>query len=339
MQAIQASRIIFRNISPIYIPISLIGNAVAFVVFSRKTFRNKSIGFYSRAVLICDSICAILFIRNIMLRGFLINLSNFHVLICLFMQYTFLSVSCMSAYLLSTISFDRMMSIVFPNRFKFLNGKRFQIGITIFIILSQLIYYIGFPLLIYRLNDIVIPEEETITTFNSLTNLTESTIVISNRTLRFCQVNVNLDRLYLTLDLINASLIPFLLMITFTTIMIIKIYMTRRNSSVKNQKNAASIKKRDLNFAVVSIALSLLFLIFSMPIVVFRVLPGISITFTMVNLVITQHLLHANFGSMFFINFFVNKLFKKELYEMIGIKKRQQNGTTASNLGSTKNSL
>jgi hypothetical protein len=325
MEALNAARFIFRNISPIYVPISLIGNLVAFCVFSRKTFKNKSFGFYSRVLLVCDSICAILFLRNILNIGFRIRITDIHPILCTSIQYTFLSVSCMSAYMLSFISFDRMMSIVFPNKFKFLNSRSFQIGVSIAIGLFQFIYFLAYAFNWRYVTNFPLPSSYSapIARFNATLNITETVFVeirqIENYT--GCHIfDTSLEMTYVTLDLINSSLVPFLLMITFTLIMLFKIFKTRNSTSTLSSQKKNQIKKRDRNFAIVSITLNLVFLIFSFPVVIFRILPGInSLRFQFIVIIITQHLSHANFGSMFFINFLVNKLFKKELLSLFGI--------------------
>jgi hypothetical protein len=340
MQAFAIQHIIFKFISPIFIVINILGNLITFIVFSRKTFRNKSIAFYGRIMNIIDSICSFLMIRAIYQHGYEINTNLSNQFLCLFGSYLTLSLSVISSYLLCVVSFDRMIAIVFPKRFDFLKKKSFQILITLFTIFSQLIFYIGYPihsnLTIFRFDEIVgITRIPIVRNSSSISNtdsnlsidFIESFITIVTE-IRFCLLfEKNLERTYRILDLVNSTIIPFTLMITFTIITIVKINKSRKNTSSHSSlsKQAIKVKRRDINFALVCVALNLVYLIFYTPAVTFQLLEVQNFAFLAISTIIGQHFFYFYFGSMFFINIFVNKIFKREIYIMLNCRAQSNN--------------
>jgi hypothetical protein len=321
---------IYRYVTPTFSAIFITFNILNFIVYSRKTFKNKPIAFYSRVINVLDSISALLMIRRVFSSGFNIGIDQLNPILCALGSYSVGSISVMSSLLLCMISFDRMMSILYPNRFNILKKKSFQVFITIFIILSQLAFYSVYPIFNkwYRptatqWQNRTIFINESIPNSNQ-TNLTisfEAVLVTITIDIIVCG-NQAMDRTIRLMDSINASIWPFSLMITFTLITLGKIFISRMNSASRSQTSNVkskikNIKRKDLNFAIVSISMNLVFLILYTPVCVFQLLNIPRWLFDLTNAIIAQHLYYLNFGSMFFINMAVNQIFRREFYLML----------------------
>jgi hypothetical protein len=169
-------------------------------------------------------------------------------------------------------------------------------------------------------------------------NTNETILVTSFQIVNFSRPSISnncgsdLELTIRLLDSINAAIYPFTLMTTFTIITLIKIFMSRKNSASKSQKSngaskSAKVKSKDLNFAMVSISMCLIYLVFYLPICIFQL---IAVPFPISELtnVISQHLFYAIFGSLFFINMAVNKIFRREFYLMLHLKAPEEKSKT-----------
>ena len=121
------------------------------------------------------------------------------------------------------------------------------------------------------------------------------------------------------IDLLNSSIVPSILMFTFSVLLIHTIFESRlRILRINNQQDRSRLRK-DIQFAISSIALNVLFFLSNTPICIYNLLT------------ITNNLndLHDVFISFFHfglcINFYVlfsfNSIFRKEALILFRIKK------------------
>ena len=97
--------------------IGLVGNSMAYLVLSRRVFRNNSINIYCRALIIFDSIVLLLQFANL---AFLIlfNSKPFSAsnALCKLNYYVYLGVAPISGWILTAYSLDKAICVMYPNR-------------------------------------------------------------------------------------------------------------------------------------------------------------------------------------------------------------------------------
>ena len=294
----------------IYIPIiifGLIGNFLAFIVFSRKKFHNTSSYVYLRFQCLNDSFVLIISLPELLNIFFGINLEfyQFYCKINLYLAYSTITVS---NWLLVIISIDRYLTIRYPTKFTFKNKHKYQLLVSIMIILCNFI--INIPMIIFR--DL----KQTIA-FDNLTNLT----FIDSK----CVNDIKLVWFDL-FTLSNGVLFPFLCMILPTCLTIRYLFKTRRSSGVYSTNR--TIKLKDRQFAITSVSINILFLLFRLPFYIFFILNIYFIKddyFIYLFYYITSILCYFFFTIIFLINFKFNLIFRNEFFKLIGLKPNSNN--------------
>ena len=117
---------IFQCIQLIIGVIGIIGNIFVFIVFSRHNLKKHSYSFYCRAMAISDIGVFIFTFKNwaaYVLEANLETVSPFFCSITLFIVYI---LGGQSILMLTFITADRMLTIVYMNRFTFLKKRWFQ---------------------------------------------------------------------------------------------------------------------------------------------------------------------------------------------------------------------
>ena len=323
----------------------MIGNILAYSVFSSKRFKKLSFSIYFRTLTLTDSLTLFNVFRKILLFKYLIDLKQNSQFLCSTVYFISYAVPPISSWILGIISLDRMVNILRPTDFVFRNRKSFQIMLCSSIIVFNFILYL--PILIYS-------KLETIT--ETVNQTTSNSSWVYNVSFDSCslpdKISVYLD----WMDLLNSTLAPFVLMILCTTITIRFLFKSRiktkasricsKNSSVhytltstnstyhneNNQNNSIiihnhqnqnqtqhAISSRDTKFAITSIALNLFFFIFNCPIVLHGLLSNYLnlddlIKFAVIT--ITSFVYYLNFATIFYINILVNSIFKVEFYSI-----------------------
>ena len=101
--------------------IGLIGNILAFIIYSRKKFENTPFRIYYQLLLITDSVTL-----SLSLDLFLSYISNITVtysttLFCLIYNYSLFVSAPTSDGILIYLSFDRMINLIYPGKFLWRN--------------------------------------------------------------------------------------------------------------------------------------------------------------------------------------------------------------------------
>lgn len=97
--------------------IGLFGNAISFVVFSRKAFRRNSISFYCRALALYDSVILIVQVCNLIPTLFLdIDIFSASNGLCKLSYYVFSGFSPISGWIIVAFSVDKVTSVLYPTR-------------------------------------------------------------------------------------------------------------------------------------------------------------------------------------------------------------------------------
>ena len=293
--------------------IGLITNSISFYIFSRKRFQNTIFSTYFRFLLLFQTLNLILPINKMLEWNFLIYLNRISKFFCIFRYfYAFYNYSNAS-WILVVISFDRYLSISYPTKFLIRKKQSFQLFICLFIVLFNILYF--FPSWFYYIR-------ETITISSSSTNSTNQT------SLKCVSPGIWFDYM----NIIQQTLISFILMLFFTLLSIKNVFNSRKNVSTVHTRrrriNTLTMSK-DMKFAISSITINLSFLLMRLPDFLITMISDYTNLFiNHQNLFIiiqscAYFLIYSNLCSTFFTNYFSNSMFKKELKIVFDVLRNQ----------------
>lgn len=101
------------------VTIGLVGNFISFLIFSRKSFKNNSINVYSRALAISDSIIVgFEFSTDLAWVFYKYDLFSSSTLLCKVSSFVFVGFSPLSGWILVAFSIDKLVNVLYPNRFE-----------------------------------------------------------------------------------------------------------------------------------------------------------------------------------------------------------------------------
>ena len=74
------------------------------------------------------------------------------------------------------------------------------------------------------------------------------------------------------MDLVNCVLVPFFLMILFSSLLILSIFKIRRNVHLNNTNREHKRLKKDIKFATSLLSMNLLFILLNLPIEIYNLI-------------------------------------------------------------------
>lgn len=268
----------------------LISNLIGLITFSRKKFSKFSNRYIYITILLVDT--TFLFYRAFdkllswVLNFFLSSISQFSCKITKFITYSYFPIS---VYLLIWISIERFISIKYPNM-KLIKNKFAQFWIILIVVIYNCIIYIPVPL------------------FFSLTNNTNNTI---------CYLSDDYSNLIKIIDLLQSTVLPFILMVVFSLLLMHTIFQSRLRILRMTRQLDRSRLKKDIKFAITSITLNALFIVLNLPLNVFELMK--------INSDLREYFYFVFFfGSCvnFHVLFFSNPIFRKEVVCLFRIKNK-----------------
>jgi hypothetical protein len=280
----------------------LAGNAVSFVVFSRKAFGKHSIGVYCRAL--CASNSFILFQLVLEITNLSLNqqLENNSTIVCKLMNFFNVGLSPISAWILAAFGIDKMIHVLNTNRFAFMKKQKFQCSVIFFCVFGNVLFYLYVPILF---------------------ELKETTV--GNVTSSVCQLqNILQYKALVWTYLVEANILPFILMMAATIVTIKCLVSSRKNLERVTNRELKSRREKDAKFALNSVVLNILFVILQVPLVLTYIVPiDDSTTFLVVN-TICFFLFCLNYSISFGIYFLSNSIFRNEFMHLIRLRKSNQ---------------
>lgn len=299
----QTIKDMFLFFYPFIFVFGTIGNILAFMVFARKKFKNTLFSIYFRFIILTDSFTLIYAILDYIKYKHSIDIELKSEIFCKLTLYLIYAVAPLNGWVLVMVAFDRLISINHSKSCMTLRkNQSTQLKICISFFAFNLLYYI--PMIIfkkYKAN-------------NKFYDENKNETIIKNE----CILNDSNGLIYI-LDFFHSTIFPFFFMILFTSLTLYNVFKSRN----KIKSNRSSFKSKDLKFAFTSISLNLCFLILNFPIVLFLLLSNYSELISN-NLdlfyIIGSTFYYMNFGTVFYINFLVNTLFKNEFFSMIKSK-------------------
>jgi len=232
---------------------------------------------------------------------------------CKIFRYFRYSLGPISAWLLVYISIDKFISIQFPN-FKLIKLVKFQNTVIFLIVVFNLMYYI--PFFIYSKLFMVYLNETNI--LNNSNN--------TNNELNCYFTKLHHKKVLYMMDLINSTLIPFLLMFIFSILLIYIIFKSRLRILRLNSSSDRRRLRKDIKFAFTSILLNVAFVSLNLPVCIANLLIDISEFYYKLLL----YLFFISFCINFYLLFAFNSVFRKELLILFKIKNPEINRSNIS---------
>lgn len=291
--------LIANTVTNVVIVIGLIGNLLSFLVFSRKAFAKSSINIYCRALAIFDSFGIFFLILSI--GTYYVNTYSVHkyTSTCKLMYFWITTFSPISGWILVAFSIDQSICVSNTQWFQYTKKLSFQIGVVAFLAIFHIAAYIALPILL---------------------ELKNVTIVIDgfNVTSQMCALsNIPDVKPYIIAYLIEANIVPFLIMILTTIYIVRELHKSSKrvlsvNVNVINSKNS---KKR--KYALNSVALSIIFIVCTSPSVFIQIFPSNDFVIDSFLYRIFGTFFYVNYSCHFFSHFIVNSVFRQEFLAMI----------------------
>jgi hypothetical protein len=298
---------------PLFI-IGLIGNVLSVVVFSRKTFRKNSISIYCRALAIADSVVIVKSLTYFIGSFFLGRSFQAESLIyCKIYSLIQTGIAAIPSWILVGFSIDKMLCVTRSKRLEFwLKKIKIHLGIVFAIVIINCLAYVFVPIYFQLLPKITTSGNVTIVSFSCGTS------------------DIKVFQVIGALFLYETSVLPFVLMMitTVVTILILVNSRKRMEEAMATAENMRVLgiekrKSRDVNYAINSIVLNILFIVFQVPYVLATIYPSQDPIFTAI-LNPGSHLwFYFNFCMPFFTYLFSNYLFRRELRKMLISWKKQ----------------
>lgn len=272
--------------------LGILANLVTFLIFQRKRFRTQSFSIYAKFMAFSDSI--VLWSNITQSIGFIFDNSNITLVssfFCATDKYARAAFLLLSQILLALITIDRLLTVVYPNRFIMLRRMPFQLTIIAVALTYSMTVFIMFPF-----NQALITQ--------AVTN-TSTTLV--------CYLNPSVLSITTTINLVNMLVFTLILNNSLTVAIIVSIYRSRNKVHDRANLERSNISRRDRKFALNSIALNVASFLLKSPFFIWLLLQ------TNVSLPADQNLMLIGITSVinmdnaipFFINMGMNSIFRK----------------------------
>ena len=181
-----------------------------------------------------------------------------------------------------------------------MHKRTFQLKVMGIIAFVNLIFYIEVP--IYGYN--------TVSVTKTANNGTTTNFQCNLKSLYFYQY-------FFIVFLIQAFLVPFILMFTSSVMIIRGLYKTRKRIEAHENRENKSRKAKDTKFAISSIILDSLFILLTTPQMlsfIITINDRVASSFFMIS---TALLINLNFSKAFFVYLVSNSIFRKELIGLV----------------------
>ena len=279
------------------ISVGLIGNLLSYIIFSRPAFQKNSISTYCRALAIFECFTIYELVADIGLLSSNYFYAMYTPIGCKLYYYIGMAFGSIPGWILIAFSIDKVL--IMKKKANFIKKRKFQYMVIFGIVLFNFLFYIEIP--IY---------------------LTNIELDIMNTTYYICDTTtLSIGSVITMMFLIDGSLLPFLIMFASSIIMI----KTIRDSSktIKNRHQSIGMTnrtRRDIKFAITSIAFNVSFVLFKMPLVIMVVL-STYYNFDTNAYTITFLLYFVNYSISFLLHLASNSIFRREFLIMFRIRK------------------
>lgn len=311
---------IFMCIQFVIGTVGITGNILLICVFSRKNLRKHSYSFYCQ-MKACGDIVVLLFaFRNWANFVMGANLDLVAPFLCVVNKFLPNLAGSFSLGILVIISLDRLVSVMYPNRFEFVKKKWFQAIITLLV----LAYSVGI-IVILPLNTTLMVSQ------------------VGDIVIKLCGVSQAIGAVFSWISNTNILLIILIINNVLNIKMIMFVLSSKKRVTSDAQQSRISGKERKM--VISAIGLGTVALICKLPLGIATIILNyvkapvdqvIMITFISITMLTIEN------TASFFINFWLNSMFHAEIFEMLGLKNLKssiqitKSGTVDTNNKKTK---
>ena len=284
----------------LFFVLGLFGNLISFILFTRKKFYKLSALKVYACLTVINSVKIFFLIVQIYTEQ--VIKSNIQ---CAILSYFNSCTTCISSWFLAVISFDKYFTINFSRSSRLNCIQNVAIGLVIGLAMT---YFLPYALLLIKLE----------------------TVSLNNSHLVLCQ----LPNHFFLGELIISVVLPFFLMLTFSSMLIHRIVRTR--ITVRRFRRNQNYLKKDIKFGITTVFLNISYICLNLPFYVTLVLGGenIQVTHTANLLNIITFDLHVLSFCLSFLVFFIsNSIFRQEFFKVFFCKnKRKSNSIKMTDL-------
>ena len=279
------------------------GNAIGFIVFSRKKLAKFPARNIYRFMAIVDTIYLLSQIAQDTMNYIGFDLRLVSDITCKLYKFYNFAFAPISFWLLVYISIERFISI------RFRSVKFFQNGKIQFIIIAAITVY---NICLYS------PMLDYMQIFETNINSTNSSQILKR-----CRLRVpSFSKVISIMDLINAVILPFIFMAITSILLTVTILASRLRilnfSSEQDRKKLA----RDIKVGITCIILNIFFFFLNLPICIANYMLLSDLDEDTYSLVIA--IFYVNYFINFYILAFFNSAFRNELFIFFGLKKNNE---------------
>lgn len=305
---------VFLNIQFAIAVVGMIGNILVILVFARKSLRKYSYSFYCQMKACGDMIVLLYAYRN--WANFVLdsNLDLTAPFFCVLNQVLPYVAGAFALEILVIMSLDRLLTVAYPNRFKLIKKKWLQVLVVILVAAYS-----------WGIN-IVLP-------FNTQYTVTQ----VGTQTIISCTISAAISIIQSWIR--NGNILFIILIVNNSlNIKLIWFIISSRKRVANNSQTRSTSKDRKM--AISGIGLSLTALICKLPLGVVTVISNyqklpydqaIMITYISITLLVVEN------AASFFLNMFLNSMFRDELFKMLGLLRLTQFSLTSSRGSKTNN--
>lgn len=301
---------IFQYILLVVGIVGIVGNLLTFCVFCRKRLRKFSYSFYSRVMVCSDIIVLMHTFRHWAATVLKADIDLVAPFLCTIDEYQPYVATFTSLWLITLISIDRLITIVFPTRFKLIKKTWFQVTLVLIVISYSFLVNILLPLN-YRFE----------TNFNETSN--SSAVIVK------CTISSQVMSRQSWIYFCNILLLTLIINNVISLWMVFHIFLSRKKLAALNSQKRTAV--RDKKFAISSIGLNMCSVVCKLPFSVGLLVSNyLNLDADLYDMIfaINVVVLDAENGAAFIVNILVNSIFYKEFFNMLGIKTASNGQTT-----------
>lgn len=313
---------IFQYLSIVVACVGTVANVFTFIVLSRRRFENYSFAFYSKVRVFMDIGVLLHSFRHFAAFVLDSNIDLTSELVCKLAEYVAYIFGSMSVWLLTLMSFDRLVTIVYPNKFIIMKKKNTQLGLVVAMLLYSVCLYLTMPFYTSLSSRLA---------YDNRTNT--STYVLT------CSIeNESQSKLIYWIDLVNLMTVTFGINNVLAGIIIVFIFRSRKKFKTGKENREKRATLRDRKFAINSIALNFKCFLCKMPLLFTLLITSyVTVDHETVQMLFTVSvtIFTIDNSSALFVNLMVNSIFYDEFMTMIGFKKRTKSSHSIFSSNST----
>ena len=296
---------------PVVCLFGLLGNMLAWLVFSRPNFRNTLFDVFFRAIALNDSYVICNALVDFLSYQFALNADSQAAFVCKWRMYTLYALPAATAWLYVVVALYRLLDVLYPSKGLCRNLKLTQLTIVFVIFAACTIIYLPISLE-FTTYDVDESSTNVNTTATDANSTTVTDHLISSSSVSYT-CNFNIKEYFFWFDLFFSTVGPFFLMTTFIVLSLPVLFKPTQSASITSNTTARTKRMR---YCFVVLMLGLTFFFMNMPMCVYNLLSlsaDMPDTFGKLAILIW----YSNFATCFYINFLVNSKFRAELRAMI----------------------